>query len=500
MSVKKAYVEIEPQRQPNQYSCTATSLSMALQALGIPKFESSVQQVNAVLGAVPLHGASWDQVAGAASHFGCRATLIVPATLEIVKNWTDAKKPVLIGWNTGNDWSHASLIFDVTDTQVYIADPNLPNPSENIKILKHNDFYDKWWEKSNEGYKIRRPAMAIEREITPEGKQVVANMSKESGKTKPTTPPKKDPNKIEIKAPGKRNEVQQQVIKDRAKGTGGAGAHRNREDDLASGRSRKEKHKKDWKDKEAAENVASRYFTASYTGNPGEDSIYPNEIDHGYAEPLAGGTDVMRRLQNQLLKEQGNDQRPSSPQIPKKAFDKEGYEACIKYLDDNMVKFPKGTGWWLPAHNFAINLTMLGELNVWVFDPLPFAPTKRSFIPEGEDSYLYPAGLVLGLKWVSHPDYVNERFPATVEIAEHFVGLAKKHKTVGETMKEDLKWIGIHFGFPPPSNITEPYILNAAKIAARRWGINRMKTPDTFVPLDGRKAVPMPSWGRPRIK
>lgn len=175
MTVKIARANVRPQRQPNQYSCTTTSLSCALEALGIPQTECNVERVNAVLGAQPLQGASWDQVAGAASHFGCRATLVVPSTLKQVRAWTDAGTPVLIGWNTGSEWSHASLIFDVTDTHVHIADPNITNPEKLVHVLTHDEFYDKWYEKAAPGYKIRRSAMAIEREITPEGRQVMAS-------------------------------------------------------------------------------------------------------------------------------------------------------------------------------------------------------------------------------------------------------------------------------------------------------------------------------------
>ena len=170
-----AKANVRPRRQANQYNCTVTSLSMALEAVGIAPEECSAELVNKVLGALPLRGASWEQVAGAASHYGCRATLVVPSTLRQVRAWTDAGTPVLIGWNTGNEWSHASLIFDVTDDQVFIADPNIPNPDATVRILSHEDFYEKWWEKSGEGYKVRRPAMAIEREITPDGRQVMAS-------------------------------------------------------------------------------------------------------------------------------------------------------------------------------------------------------------------------------------------------------------------------------------------------------------------------------------
>jgi hypothetical protein len=180
MNTKVAQAAVRPRRQRNQYNCTTTSLCMALEALGIPPEECSIEQVNRVLGAAPLRGASWEQVAGAASHYGCRATLVVPSTLRQVRAWTDAGVPVLIGWNTGNEWSHASLIFHVDDTHVHIADPNIPNPDQTVRVLTHDDFYEKWWEKSGEGYKVRRPAMAIEREITPDGRQIMARAKKAS--------------------------------------------------------------------------------------------------------------------------------------------------------------------------------------------------------------------------------------------------------------------------------------------------------------------------------
>lgn len=60
---------------------------------------------------------------------------------------------------------------------------------------------------------------------------------------------------------------------------------------------------------------SNRLAGDAYTGNPDGQGIYPNEIDHGYTEPLAGGTDVMRRLQNQFRHEQGREQRPESPRL-----------------------------------------------------------------------------------------------------------------------------------------------------------------------------------------
>lgn len=64
----------------------------------------------------------------------------------------------------------------------------------------------------------------------------------------------------------------------------------------------------------------SRYKKSSYVGNPSGDSIYPVKVDHGYGEPLAGGTDVMRKLQNRLLVEQGREPRPESPRLAATKF------------------------------------------------------------------------------------------------------------------------------------------------------------------------------------
>jgi hypothetical protein len=166
---------VKPIRQTNQYNCVATSLSMALFAIGLNEEECQPDRVNKVLGALPVQGASWEQCAAAANHYGCRTTLVVPATLNMVRGWTDAGFPVLIGWNPeGREWSHASLVFDVDDQFVYVADSNIPDPSQTVRKVTHQEFYGKWYEKYN-GYMVRRPAMKLEREISPDGRQMVAS-------------------------------------------------------------------------------------------------------------------------------------------------------------------------------------------------------------------------------------------------------------------------------------------------------------------------------------
>lgn len=170
MGTKLAKADVTPVRQRTQYSCMAASLSMCLKANGLDMDEDTV---NKVMGAKPMQGASWEQALAAAQHFGMRATLIAPCTLSQLKEWTDAGIPVMIAWNPeGRPWSHASVVFDVdAEGKVHVADPNIPDPEQTVRISPKEDFFSKWGEKWPD-YIVRRPAMAIEREITSEGKQV----------------------------------------------------------------------------------------------------------------------------------------------------------------------------------------------------------------------------------------------------------------------------------------------------------------------------------------
>lgn len=252
-----------PLRQRTQFTCVAASTSMALAALGLRDCDED--SVNRVLGAAPLKGASWEHVLATAQHYGVRATLTVPATLSQVKAWTDAGKPVLIGWNPeGREWSHASVIFDVQPCpthgfMVHVADPNCPDPEQTVRIVPKGEFYAKWYEKFP-NYLVRRPALMLEREVTPEGRQVMANMKNRSPvlvdtpftvpvseapmSTKQAKSPvpvtqKKDTNAVRGPGIAYRNPVVQQAV---TRGWG-AGSHQNRTQDVAKGVSRKEKYK-----------------------------------------------------------------------------------------------------------------------------------------------------------------------------------------------------------------------------------------------------------------
>lgn len=163
---------------------------MALQAHGI---ECNEDEVNRVLGAAPMQGAAWENVLACVQHYGMRATLVVPSTIRQLKEWTDQGIPVIIAWNPeGREWSHASLVFDVDDEdRVYVADPNIPDPEETVRIVSKDEFYRKWYEKWPK-YLVRRPACAIEPEITSDGRPKFASWWR---------------NRTKLRKSGKENEV-----------------------------------------------------------------------------------------------------------------------------------------------------------------------------------------------------------------------------------------------------------------------------------------------------
>lgn len=175
MRLKQGAADVIPVRQRNQYNCMVTSLQMCLRANGLAAEETTPELVNKVMGALPMQGASWESAFAAAQHYGQRVIFICPATLRQVKEYTDQGYPVMIAWNPeGRPWSHASVIFDVDDDlTVKVADPNIPDPDETVRVVPKTEFYGKWYEKWPD-YLVRRPAMVVQPEISQEGHQMIA--------------------------------------------------------------------------------------------------------------------------------------------------------------------------------------------------------------------------------------------------------------------------------------------------------------------------------------
>lgn len=176
---RKARAAVPGLRQETQFTCCATSIAACLQAHGKTQTEADV---NVVLGASPMAGASWEAILATVQYFGLRGTLVVPATVTMLKQWTDAGTPVIIAWNPeSRPWSHASVVADVTDgpdgRYVHIMDSNIPNPDKTFRVLHEDDFCTKWGEKVSDSLIVRRPACAVEREITAGGRQVRASVN-----------------------------------------------------------------------------------------------------------------------------------------------------------------------------------------------------------------------------------------------------------------------------------------------------------------------------------
>jgi len=170
ITVRKARANVPGLRQQTQYTCMAASLSGAIQAWGKKVSEN---EVNRVLGCQALRGASWEEALATLQYFGMRGILAVPATLRMLKDWTDAGIPVLIAWNPeGRPWSHASTVYDVdSDGNVYVMDPNIPDPERTTRIVPSREFFKLWSEKVGDSLIVRRPACAVLREVSSEGKQ-----------------------------------------------------------------------------------------------------------------------------------------------------------------------------------------------------------------------------------------------------------------------------------------------------------------------------------------
>lgn len=198
MSEKVARADVAQLRQTTQFTCCATSITSALHALGKPFTEDDV---NKVLGAAPMAGATWEAMLATVQYFGCRGTLVVPCTPRMLKAWTDRGIPVVIAWNPeGRPWSHASTVFDVKEGEdgkltVYIMDSNIPNPDETTRVMDADTFCQKWGEKVSDTLIVRRPAMAIEREVSVEGRQVVASTHPVASSAKRAMLPSGHPNK-----------------------------------------------------------------------------------------------------------------------------------------------------------------------------------------------------------------------------------------------------------------------------------------------------------------
>jgi hypothetical protein len=85
------------------------------------------------------------------------------------------------------------------------------------------------------------------------------------------------------------------------------------------------------------------------TGPPTTD-IYEKKVDHGYDQALAGGHDIMKRLQDRLLIEQGREPRDSNPRLAASVNLQRGLITLFtsaqgrKVVQDVITKYASETG------------------------------------------------------------------------------------------------------------------------------------------------------------
>lgn len=164
-----------------------------------------------------------------------------------------------------------------------------------------------------------------------------------------------------------------------------------------------------------------------------------------------------------------------------KELDAQGRAIIQKDLD------PLGkNAWWKPPHNLALNFALMGA-NFWSFTILPFAWKRKAYRAD-------LGGIVIQPIWSSVDDGrgvgvmdMSGFYNLTPEIAEKIVSVITRAPTIHETVTKELKAIEQVFGIDIPNGVRSKLILEATKVAKRRWGVNRMRVKNRLIPLDGSK-------------
>ena len=169
------------------------------------------------------------------------------------------------------------------------------------------------------------------------------------------------------------------------------------------------------------------------------------------------------------------------------------FTKAARRLSAELTPTKKKSGWWDPPHNYLINMTLMGTLNCWVFSILPKFAAKTAYRPASGSQ---PEGLVIDPSW--NPDYAGptkgETFDPTDKALDILIREAKSMVNVQHTVQHELKWVETKFGVEIPAKIQSDLIQGALKVAARRWGVNRLTQKRILVPFDGSKSQELSSW------
>jgi len=160
------------------------------------------------------------------------------------------------------------------------------------------------------------------------------------------------------------------------------------------------------------------------------------------------------------------------------------YDEAKDYLEKNLKKFKKGSAYWNPPHNYALNNALMG-FNAWIFTILPFGWTRWSFQKD-------PDRIIIDPNWSTPPSNLNFELrthggvytPNLVEMVKEFHDMTKRMPTVQETVGKELDSIEKNFGIKIPPAIRSKLIKDSEAMAARRWGANRLNRKQMEIPFD----------------
>ena len=171
--------------------------------------------------------------------------------------------------------------------------------------------------------------------------------------------------------------------------------------------------------------------------------------------------------------------------LPKQADELDNEDSASAALfDEHLERFPKGSAWWSPPQNMAINRAMVAW-NFWQFTLLPMFPAKRAY-SEGL------GGIVIRPAWCPASDQNVSLM--TLELAKKLVGHVRSASTIQATVDKELAWIEKTFSIKIPGAIKARLAKDGLIAAKRRWGANQLRLKDRFIPLDGGKPRDLGSW------
>jgi curved DNA-binding protein CbpA len=156
-------------------------------------------------------------------------------------------------------------------------------------------------------------------------------------------------------------------------------------------------------------------------------------------------------------------------------------------LNRELEPFPKKHAWWSPGKNCAINVTLMGGINLWTFSIIPQF-YKNVYRPALNGK---PEGIVIDPDW--HPMRQDFSDPSP-DLMMKLVDFAKGEESVKDAVKKQLRWIESKFGCQIPSVVEAKLVKDADKVAKRRWGTNGLRTRKILVPFDGTKSIELGSW------